>query len=97
MAHYRFRLFIAGQAGNSLNAVANIRALGNKLLHGDFDLEIIDVLERPALAEVEKLTATPTLIKDAPLPIRRLIGDLSDTPTVLSGLGLPSEPDQTFS
>jgi circadian clock protein KaiB len=95
MARYQFRLFIAGQLGNSLHAIANIRALGNHMLKGDYDLKIIDVLEQPELAELEKITATPTLIKDAPLPMRRLIGDLSHTPRVLAGLGLTSESDHS--
>ncbi|GEM_PF-4510719 len=61
MARYRFRLFIAGQLGKSRNAVANIRALGNQILGGDYELGIIDVLEHPELAEIEKVSATPTL------------------------------------
>jgi circadian clock protein KaiB len=96
MHSYKFRLFIAGQQGTSLNAIANIRALGNQLLSGDYDLQIIDVLEHPELAEREKVSATPTLIKDAPLPARRLIGDLSHTPRVLAGLGLTTESNHSF-
>jgi circadian clock protein KaiB len=92
---YQFRLFIAGQLGNSLTAIANIKALGNQLLGGDYDLQIIDVLERPELADKEKINVTPTLIKDAPLPARRLIGDLSHTPRVLAGLSL--SPDEASS
>ena len=93
MPKYQFRLFIAGQLGNSLTAIANIKALGNQLLGGDYLLEIIDVLERPEAADREKVTVTPTLIKDSPLPARRLIGDLSHTPRVLAGLSLtPDEP-----
>ena len=91
MPRYQFRLFIAGQLGNSLSAIANIKALGNQLLAGDYDLQIIDVLERPEVADREKITVTPTLIKDAPLPARRLIGDLSHTPRVLAGLSLSPE------
>lgn len=91
MAKYQFRLFIAGQLGNSLSAIANIKALGSQLLRGDYALEIIDVLERPELADREKISVTPTLIKDSPLPVRRLIGDLSHTPRVLAGLSLSPE------
>ncbi|MBL8953459.1 MAG: circadian clock KaiB family protein [Myxococcaceae bacterium] len=91
MAKYQFRLFIAGQLGNSLTAIANIKALGSQLLRGEYTLEIIDVLERPELADRERVTVTPTLIKDAPLPVRRLIGDLSHTPRVLAGLSLSAE------
>lgn len=94
MALYRFRLFISGQLGNSLTAIANLRALGAQVLGGDYELEIIDVLERPELAEQEKIVVTPTLIKDAPLPVRRLIGDLSHTPRVLAGLSLSPDDDR---
>ena len=95
MALYRFRLFISGQLGNSLTAIANLRALGAQLLGGDYELEIIDVLEHPELAEHEKVVLTPTLFKDSPLPVRRLVGDLSHTPRVLAGLGL-SMTDERF-
>ncbi len=91
MARYNLRLFIAGQLGHSISAIANIRALGNQLLDGDYELLIIDVLEKPEAAEAEKITVTPTLIKDSPLPARRLIGDLSQTPRVLAGLGIVPE------
>ena len=93
MSRYQFRLFIAGQLGNSLTAIANIRALGSQLLGGNYDLQIIDVLEKPELADREKITVTPTLIKDAPLPARRLIGDLSHTPRVMAGLSLSPDAD----
>lgn len=95
MARYQFRLFIAGQLGTSLNAIANFRAIGNQMLGGNYELTVIDVLEQPELAEQEKVTVTPTLIKDAPLPMRRLIGDLSHTPRVLAGLGLTAESDHS--
>ncbi len=95
MSHYKFRLFVSGQLGNSLNAVSNLKALGGQLLGGDYDLEIIDVLENPELAELEKISATPTLIKDSPLPVRRLVGDLSHTPRVLAGLGISPRAMET--
>lgn len=93
MARYQFRLFITGQLGNSTAAIANLRALGKQLLGGDFELQIVDVLERPELADQEKITVTPTLIKVAPLPARRLIGDLSHTPRVLAGLGITPDAE----
>jgi circadian clock protein KaiB len=95
-SRFQFRLFIAGQLGNSLTAIANIRALGTQLLGGNYDLQIIDVLEKPELADREKITVTPTLIKDAPLPARRLIGDLSHTPRVMAGLSLSPEVEPTL-
>lgn len=95
MARFKLRLFVAGQLGNSITAIANIRAIGNAVLAGDYELQIIDVLEDPESAEREKISVTPTLIKESPLPVRRLVGDLSQTPRVLAGLGLPPEGDTT--
>ena len=67
-------------------AIANLRRICEDELAGQYELEIIDVLEFPDVAEVEKILATPTLIKSLPLPLRRVIGDLSNTEKVLLGL-----------
>lgn len=95
MTSYKFRLFVTGQGGHTPTAIANLRAIGNSLLRGNYALEVIDVLEQPQAAEEAKITVTPTLIKDTPLPMRRLIGDLSQTGSVLAALGIvpPSESD----
>ena len=69
-------------------AITNLRRICEKELGTDYELVIIDVLERPQVAEDEKILATPTLIKELPLPVRRIIGDLSDTKQVLLGLEL---------
>ncbi|MDB4900539.1 MAG: kaiB [Gemmatimonadetes bacterium] len=74
-------------------AIANLRRICEQELEGQYELEIIDVLEFPDLAEDEKILATPTLIKSLPLPLRRVIGDLSDTEKVL--LGLQVRPQRT--
>ena len=71
-------------------AISNLRRICEKELEGQYDLEIIDVLQYPDLAEDEKILATPTLIKSLPLPLRRVIGDLSDTDKVLLGLEVQS-------
>jgi circadian clock protein KaiB len=68
--------------------VANLRSICESDLAGSFDLRIIDILERPQLAEEERIMATPTLIKELPPPLRRIIGDLSDKEKVLLGLDL---------
>lgn len=73
-------------SARTATAIANLRRICEDELHGQYDLEIIDVLEHPDLAEDEKILATPTLIKSLPLPLRRVIGDLSDTEKVLLGL-----------
>ncbi len=86
MNEYRFILYIAGQTTRSQRAVANLRRICQDALAGQYYLRIIDVLEEPELAERQKILATPTLIKEAPLPVRWLIGDLSDQAKVLAGL-----------
>ena len=77
---------MTGTSARSATAIANLRRICEQELGGQYDLEIIDVQEFPALAEDEKILATPTLIKSLPLPLRRVIGDLSDTEKVLLGL-----------
>lgn len=80
------RLFVTGASSRAGTAIANLRRICEQELEGQYELEIIDVLEHPELAEDEKILATPTLIKSLPLPLRRVIGDLSDTEKVLLGL-----------
>jgi circadian clock protein KaiB len=77
--------------------VANLRRICESELGAQYDLEIIDVLEHPQIAEDQRILATPTLVKQLPLPLRRVIGDLSDRDKVLLGLELLSvdhPPDQ---
>ena len=86
LSKYLLRLFVTGASSRTGTAIANLRRICEQDLGGQYDLEIIDVLEHPDLAENEKILATPTLIKSLPLPLRRVIGDLSDTEKVLLGL-----------
>jgi circadian clock protein KaiB len=85
---YLLRLFITGRTPRSEKCITNLQSICEKDLDREYELEVIDVLERPQLAEDEKILATPTLIKKLPPPVRRLIGDLSDTEKVLIGLDL---------
>jgi circadian clock protein KaiB len=85
---YLFRLFITGASPNSARAVANIRQICESYLKDNYVLEIVDVYQQKEIAEREQLIALPLLIKKQPLPVRRLIGDLSDTRKVLSELGI---------
>ena len=85
---YLFRLFITGASPNSARAVANIRQICESNLKDNYVLEIVDVYQQKEIAEKEQLIALPLLIKKQPLPVRRLIGDLSDTRKVLSELGI---------
>ncbi|MCX6216179.1 circadian clock KaiB family protein [Spirosoma sp.] len=86
--HYVLQLFVTGISLNSVRAIANIKQICEQYLPGKYSLEIIDVHQQKMLAEREQLIALPLLIKRLPLPERRLIGDLSDTKKVLSGLGI---------
>ena len=95
MAKVKLMLYVTGQTPNSQRAIANMRRVCEEELGGEYDLVIIDVLERPQLAEDERILATPTLIKELPLPLRRVIGDLSDTDKVLLGLDLQVAPAQS--
>lgn len=88
MNKYLLKLFITGQTIRSGHAIANLRQILEKELGTEYELIIIDVLEQPQVAEDEKILATPTLIKEYPPPVRRIIGDLSDTKQVLLGLAL---------
>ena len=86
LSKYLLRLFVTGASSRTATAIANLRRICEQELEGRYELEIIDVLEYPDLAENEKILATPTLIKSLPLPLRRVIGDLSNTEKVLLGL-----------
>ncbi|MEP6731685.1 MAG: circadian clock KaiB family protein [bacterium] len=88
MTTYLLKLFVTGASSRTETAIANLSRICEQELAGRYELEIIDVLEHPDLAEDEKILATPTLIKSLPLPLRRVIGDMSNTEKVLLGLAL---------
>lgn len=85
---YVLRLYVTGATARSRNAIVNINAICHEHLQGKYDLEVIDIHQKPALAKDEQIVAAPTLIKQLPLPLRRIIGDLSDRESVLFGLDL---------
>lgn len=87
-AHYRLRLFVTGTTPRSARAIRNIRAICEENLAGRYDLEVIDIYQHPEHARAEQIVVTPTLVKHLPNPVRKLIGDLSDTPRVLKGLDI---------
>lgn len=91
LATYVLRLYVTGTSPRAQVAIANLRRICEQDLRGQYDLEIIDVLEHPEVAEREKILATPTLIKQLPPPLRRVIGDLSDKEKVLLGLEVRPE------
>ncbi|MGZ3495362.1 MAG: circadian clock KaiB family protein [Thermodesulfobacteriota bacterium] len=85
---YVLRLYVTGMTPKSTQAIQNIKKICDEELHGRCDLEVIDIYQRPVLAQGEQIIATPTLIKKLPLPLRRFIGDMSDTERILLGLDL---------
>jgi circadian clock protein KaiB len=87
-AMFKFRLYLAGDAQNSAQALANLTALCRAHLPDRHEIEVVDVLREPKRAVADEILMTPTLIKLAPLPVRRIVGTLSQTQTVLQALGL---------
>jgi circadian clock protein KaiB len=88
---YLLKLYVTGTSPRTSTAISNLQRICEQELEGRYELEIIDVLEYPQLAEDEKILATPTLIKQLPPPLRRVIGDLSDKEKVLFGLEVRPE------
>jgi circadian clock protein KaiB len=87
-AKYKFRLYIAGNARNSLRAVANLIDLCKKYLPQRYEIEIVDVFEQGERALEDGILMTPTLVKDAPAPVQKIVGTLSQTEFVLQVLGV---------
>lgn len=87
MGKYKLKLYILGETLLAKRAIKNLEDIcGSEELKGEYDMEVINLLEHPALAESEKIIATPVLIKELPRPMRRIIGDLSEHQKVLVGL-----------
>lgn len=84
--HYSLRLYVAGQTPKSLAAIANLKAICEEHLAGRYTIEVIDLREKPQLAEGDQILAVPTLVRRLPLPLKRVIGDLSNSEKVLVGL-----------
>ncbi len=82
------RLYVAGQTRKSLTAFANLKRLCETHLQGRYDIEVVDLLQNPQLAKGDQILAIPTLVRKLPLPVRKIIGDLSNTERVLVGLDL---------
>jgi circadian clock protein KaiB len=88
MKKFLLKLYVAGRTQRTEQAIATIRQICEQELASEYDFTVVDVLERPQLAENEKILATPTLVKELPPPLRRVVGDLSDRERVLIGLDL---------
>ena len=85
---WKMRLYVAGQSSKSLLAIANLQRICEEFLNGRYQIEVIDLIEHPHIARKEQIIAVPTLIKKLPLPLKQIIGDLSNQEKVLHGLEL---------
>jgi circadian clock protein KaiB len=86
--HYELRLYVAGQTPRSVEAFANLKKICEEHLKGRYSIDVIDLMENPKLARGDQILAIPTLVRKLPEPIRKIIGNLSDTERVLVGLDL---------
>jgi len=89
---WNLRLYVAGQTPKSLAAFANLKRLCEDHLKGRYTIEVIDLVETPRLAKDDQILAIPTLVRKLPIPVRKIIGDLSNTENVLVGLDLIPAP-----
>ena len=88
--HWELRLYVTGRSPNSVRAIENLQLACEQYLAGQYHIEIVDLLENPRLAADDQILAVPTLVKRLPPPIRKIVGDLSDTDRLLVGLQLRS-------
>src|SRR4026209_2157372 len=82
------KLFVVGQSPKSVSAISNLHQNCEEKLHGRYELDVIDLYQQPQLARGEQIVAVPTLIRKLPSPLRRIIGDMSNTERVLAGLDM---------
>jgi circadian clock protein KaiB len=92
-SRYVLRLYVTGKTPSSLRAIANVKEVCEQYLPGRYQLLVIDIYQQPVLAEEDQILVAPTLVKRAPGPPRKLIGDLSDRDRILKGLGLWPGPE----
>ena len=85
---YKLRLYVTGSTPRSVKAVSNVRAICDEHLAGRYDLEVVDLYQRPELAREEQVMAAPTLVRELPEPIRKVVGDMSDEDKVLYSLNI---------
>ena len=87
-AEWKLRLYVAGQTPKSLTAFANLRRICEQHLAGRYEIEVIDLLKHPELAQSDQIIALPTLVRKLPQPIKRIVGDLSNSERVIVGMNL---------
>ena len=93
-APWHLRLYVVGQSPKSLDALANLKAICEQHLPGQYDIEIVDLIENPTQAAIDDVLAVPTLVRRLPPPFRKIIGNLSDTERVLGYLRIPGRQSQ---
>lgn len=93
--HYHLRLYVAGQTAKSVAAIANLKRFCEEHLAGCYDIEVIDLMKNPQLAAGDQILAIPTLVRRLPSPLKRIIGDLSNTDKVLIGLDIRRRVDES--
>jgi circadian clock protein KaiB len=91
---WSLRLYVAGQSPKSLRAFVNLKQLCEEHLAGRYEIEVIDLVEHPTMAQADDILAIPTLVRRLPAPLRRIIGDLSNTERVLVGLHIGPDPSR---
>ena len=87
-AEYILRLYVTGSTPRSLKAISNLRRFCEEYLHGDYELQVIDIYKHPDAAREAQIIAAPTLVKRLPAPLRRFIGDLSNKQKLMTGLNI---------
>ncbi|MDP4025391.1 circadian clock KaiB family protein [Methylobacterium sp. NEAU 140] len=92
--HYHLRLYVAGQTAKSLAAMKNLQRFCEEHLAGRYDIEVVDLMKNPQLAAGDQILAIPTLVRRLPSPLKRIIGDLSNTEKVLVGLDIRPKDDR---
>ena len=90
--YFILKLYVAGQTAKAIAAFTNLKTICEEQLKGRYEIEVIDLLENPKLAREDQIVALPTLVRKLPPPLRKIIGDLSDTERVLVGLNLLPRP-----
>ena len=90
---YSLRLYITGQTPCSTDSIRNLKEICDRYLQNRFELEVIDIYQQPERAQEAQIIAAPTLVKALPLPLRKLIGDLSNRRNVLTGLGITARDE----
>lgn len=91
---WELRLYVAGQTSKSLTALANLKRICEEYIPGKYSIDVIDLVKNPTLAKGDQILAVPTLVRKLPQPIRKILGDLSNTDRVLVGLDLRQTGDK---